>query len=161
MESAWLNIMAMVLMRGFTFVINGFMIRSVTGVRLGTMVRLYLKLDTILFLSTEAFRKACVAKPNDPKKWPSIVNLVWLGLFPVGLTLIVTLNYVWKWVLEPPDEDLEQYLASVDLLAVTIVLRIISEPFFVIGQAYLQVLDCIIQSTPLIVATETMSLNPH
>ncbi len=138
LESAWLNMLAMLLFRAFTFIANAVMLRHVSGQRLGVLVRLYLYLDTVLFISTESFRRSCVKRPEDPKRWPKILNLVWLGL-PIGIVLTTALSYVWKNVLELPTEHVEAYKSAVDLVTVVILLRIVSEPFFVIGQAFLKV----------------------
>ncbi len=68
-QSALLNIAASVLLRLVTFVVNAFLLRRVTREILGVGVRTTLLLDTVLFLSREAFRKACISKPDTAEEW--------------------------------------------------------------------------------------------
>ena len=70
-ESAWLNILASVFFRLFTFVANAYILRRVTRDVLGVGVRTTLLFDTVLFLSREAFRKACLSRP-DNGEWRGI-----------------------------------------------------------------------------------------
>lgn len=41
-------------------------------------VRLLLLESTILFLSREAFRRACLSQTSGSRSWPQIINLLWL-----------------------------------------------------------------------------------
>ena len=65
LQSAWLNVLSSVFLRFFTFFVNAYILRCVTREVLGVGVRTTLLFDTVLFLSREAFRKACLSKPED------------------------------------------------------------------------------------------------
>ena len=60
-------------------------------------VRLTLLYSTVLFLSREPFRKACLsAGPDtlaDPAKWARVTNLIWLGV-PLGTAIAAILSYL-------------------------------------------------------------------
>lgn len=61
-----------------TFILNGLVLHNVDKEVLGIInVRLMLLLMTILFVSREAFRRACMSKTRD-HNWPQVINLLWL-----------------------------------------------------------------------------------
>lgn len=65
--------------RCLTFVINAFVLRHVSQNEIGvTNVRLLLLESTILFLSREAFRRACLTDTLH-HNWPKVINLIWLS----------------------------------------------------------------------------------
>ena len=56
-----LNAINAIISRGITFVLNAVILRHISGEELGVInVRLLLLVDTIIFISREAFRKACL-----------------------------------------------------------------------------------------------------
>lgn len=64
--------------RCMTFLMNAFVLRHVNQAVIGVMnVRLLLLESTILFLSREAFRRACLSKTSE-HNWSQVINLVWL-----------------------------------------------------------------------------------
>ena len=64
--------------RILTFVLNALVLRHISAAAVGVMnVRLLLLESTILFLSREAFRRACLSKAVD-HNWHQVVNLIWL-----------------------------------------------------------------------------------
>lgn len=65
--------------RCLTFVINAFVLRHVSQNEIGvTNVRLLLLESTILFLSREAFRRACLTNTLN-HNWPKVINIIWLS----------------------------------------------------------------------------------
>jgi len=70
-HSALLNVISSVLLRILTFGTNAFILRHVSGDFLGINVRLWLLFDTVLFLSREAFRNACLNRPESKESWRS------------------------------------------------------------------------------------------
>ncbi len=68
-RSAFLGVGASVFLRAFTFAFNAYILRCVSREVLGIGVRTTLLFDTLLFLSREAFRKACLKKPDGQDEW--------------------------------------------------------------------------------------------
>ncbi len=64
-QSAWLNVVSSLVLRLFSFICNAYVLRHVTGEVLGVNVRVILLFSTVLFLSREAFRQACLSRPKD------------------------------------------------------------------------------------------------
>lgn len=137
--AAFLNSTVAILLRCITFLLNAFVLRHVSGDVLGVInVRLLLYVDTILFVSREAIRKACLNKPSS--SWQATVNLIWLSV-PIGLTTSLILGYIWIFSLELPTGQLlvDQYVRAVAIMALSVLLELASEPFFVVGQVYMYV----------------------
>ena len=68
------NSVVAILFKIITFALNAFIIRRVSGDVLGIVnVRLILLVDTIIFISREAFRKACLKKPENGD-WRGTIN---------------------------------------------------------------------------------------
>jgi Rft protein. len=64
--------------RGVTFGMNVFVLRHLNQDVIGVMnVRLLLLESTVLFLSREAFRRACISQTTQ-HNWPQVINLIWL-----------------------------------------------------------------------------------
>ena len=64
--------------RVVTFLLNALVLHNVDKAVLGILnVRLMLLVTTILFVSRESFRKACLSKTRD-HNWPQVINLLWL-----------------------------------------------------------------------------------
>ena len=71
-----LNIVWAIASKIITFALNAFVLRLISGHVLGIInVRLLLLVDSILFISREAFRKACLKKPEN-NDWKGTFNLV-------------------------------------------------------------------------------------
>ncbi|TRY79679.1 hypothetical protein TCAL_11913, partial [Tigriopus californicus] len=137
-ESAFLAIGSCILIRLASLVGEAYVLRLQTKELLGLGVRQKLLFDTLLFLSREAFRKACLSRPPD-QKWQGIINLIWLTL-PIGLVFSCFFGLIWIFVLEqPPEEYYTQYKWSILLMTVNLLFILAAEPFHVIGQAYLHV----------------------
>ncbi len=137
-QSAYLNIFAMVAIRVFSFVANAVIFRLVSAEEVGISVRCNLLADTVFFVSREFFRKACLKKPASGD-WRGTINLVWLGV-PVGAVCSTALGYAWIHWLDPVPEHLrEQYASYVVMACISCVLLLSTEVFYIVGQAYLHV----------------------
>lgn len=64
-QSAWLNILMSIWIRLFTFIFDAVFLRYVTQEYLGIGVRTALLTGTLLFISREPFRRACLTKPEN------------------------------------------------------------------------------------------------
>ncbi|XP_033481769.1 man(5)GlcNAc(2)-PP-dolichol translocation protein RFT1 [Epinephelus lanceolatus] len=133
------NVLIQVMFRVFTFLLNAFTLRFVSKELIGVVnVRLTLLYSTLVFLSREAFRRAClsgVAGTNH--SWRQVINLLWLML-PLGVFWAVVLISVWLWLLEVPDpQTVPYYGPAVVLFALSAVLELLSEPLYVLAQAHM------------------------
>merc|ERR1712166_586172 len=114
LRAALLNSGFAIILRVITFVLNAFILRHISGEVLGVInVRLLLLVDTIIFISREAFRKACLKKPSNGD-WRGTINLVWLSV-PIGIA------------------------TSLILVCLSAIVELSFEPFFVIGQIFMWV----------------------
>ena len=69
--AALLNSVIAICLRLLTFASNALILRHISRDALGIInVRLLLFIDTVLFISREAFRKACLGKPAN-ENWKS------------------------------------------------------------------------------------------
>ncbi len=137
---AVLNTAVAMALKVLTFVINAFVVRRVPSVILGIInVRLLLLVDTVLFISREAFRKACLKKPENGN-WRGTINLVWMSV-PIGLVFATFFGYWWIEKLElPPDpEHARQYAQAVIILCASVLVELSYEVFFVVGQIFMWV----------------------
>ena len=138
-QSAYLNILATVVARAFSFIFNAILFRRTPAEALGIAVRCTLLADTVYFVSREMFRKTCLTRPNEDRGWRGTVNLVWLGV-PVGAGAGACLAYVWIAWLDPvPDTLVDQYCTAVVLVCASCVVLLATEVFYVVGQAYMHV----------------------
>ncbi|XP_013787696.1 protein RFT1 homolog isoform X1 [Limulus polyphemus] len=135
-RSASYNIILQVCMRLLTFLLNAFILRYITKEALGVInVRLMLLYTTTQFLSREAFRRACLSNP-DGGKWPQVINLLWITV-PVSVVCGTVLRLIWLYVLEPPNpEVVPAYELGVNVIVISVVLEMMAEPLFVIGQVF-------------------------
>lgn len=77
--------------RCLTFVINAFVLRHVSQNEIGVSnVRLLLLESTVLFLSREAFRRACLTDTVH-HNWRRVINLIWLS-YVIALDVYQTLT---------------------------------------------------------------------
>ncbi|XP_005103879.1 protein RFT1 homolog [Aplysia californica] len=117
-----------------TFVLNAFILRYVSQDTLGIVnVRLTLLYSTSLFLSKEAFDRACLTKP-ETRDWRQVINLLWCTVPLAGLCCSL-LTFVWLHLLDNPADA--HYSTGVICFAVSTVIEVLAEPLFVVGQAFL------------------------
>ncbi len=138
--AAVLNSAVAIFLRVFTSLMNAFILRRVSSEILGLInVRLLLLVDTILFISREAFRKSCLKTPSNGD-WRGTFNLVWLSL-PLGILSSFFFGFIWIRHLElPEDADIcQQYINCVFLMALSAIAELSMEPFFVSGQIFMWV----------------------
>ena len=142
MEHLWaavLNSGSAIVLRLITFILNAIILRHISGEVLGIVnVRLLLLFDTIIFISREAFRKACLKKPSNGD-WKGTFNLVWLSV-PIGIFSSLFLCYIWTCHFEQPSPALrDQYVIAVILVCASAIIELCHEPFFIIGQIFMWV----------------------
>ena len=139
-----------VLLRFSTFLLNGFILRFIQAELLGVVnLRLTLLYNTVLFLSREALRKACLSQTTEERKWVHVFNLCWCSL-PLGLLCSVALCALWlsPWI--------EQPLVSGDPLgvvtfALAAILELLVEPLWLLAQLkqYVTLKVCCVWGRPL------------
>lgn len=140
-KSASYNMMLQVTFRLGTFSMNAILLRYLTKETLGIMnVRLLLLYSTILFISREAFRKACLTQVENSTsvtrtKLKNIINLIWVSIL-VGIISSVILSWIWIMSLSQPTTALltQQYHISTILIAISCLLELAVEPFWILGQ---------------------------
>ncbi|XP_061418992.1 protein RFT1 homolog [Lethenteron reissneri] len=131
------NVLLQVSFRVITFVLNAFILRHLSKEVLGVVnVRLTLLYSTTVFLAREAFRRACLSRASTAD-WRRVINLLWMTV-PLGAVCAGALGYVWTRWLEAPDaEHVPAYPAAVWVFAVSAVVELLSEPFWVLAQAHM------------------------
>ncbi|MFT7801530.1 protein RFT1 homolog isoform X1 [Arapaima gigas] len=131
------NVLLQVLFRALTFLLNAFTLRFVSKELIGVVnVRLTLLYTTVVFLSREAFRKACLSSGTE-HNWRQVINLLWLTL-PLGVLWSCALACVWLWLLEAPDpHDVPHYTPAVGLFCLSAVQELLGEPLWVLAQAHM------------------------
>uniref|UniRef100_A0A8C7YLQ2 Protein RFT1 homolog n=1 Tax=Oryzias sinensis TaxID=183150 RepID=A0A8C7YLQ2_9TELE len=133
------NVLLQVMFRVLTFLLNGFTLRFVSKELIGVVnVRLTLLYSTLVFLSREAFRRACLSgESGTNQNWRQTINLLWLTV-PIGVLWALLLGPVWLWLLEVPDpEAVPYYGAAVVLFAFSGVQELLAEPLWVLAQAHM------------------------
>ncbi|XP_004581600.2 protein RFT1 homolog [Ochotona princeps] len=131
------GLLLQVLFRLITFVLNAFILRFLSKEIIGIVnVRLTLLYSTILFLAREAFRRACLSG-GAQRDWSQTLNLLWLTV-PLGVFWSLFLGWVWLRLLEVPDPDaVPHYGTGVMLFALSAVVELLGEPFWVLAQAHM------------------------
>uniref|UniRef100_A0A8C8D171 Protein RFT1 homolog n=1 Tax=Oncorhynchus tshawytscha TaxID=74940 RepID=A0A8C8D171_ONCTS len=126
-----------VMFRVLTFLLNAFTLRFVSKELIGVVnVRLTLLYSTLVFLSREAFRRACLSGGTD-HNWRQVINLLWLTL-PLGVLWASLLVCVWLWLLEVPDPlTIPHYGPAVGLFALAALQELLAEPLWVLAQAHM------------------------
>uniref|UniRef100_A0A3B4B856 Protein RFT1 homolog n=1 Tax=Periophthalmus magnuspinnatus TaxID=409849 RepID=A0A3B4B856_9GOBI len=137
------NVLLQVMFRVLTFLLNAFTLRFVSKELIGVVnVRLTLLYSTLVFLSREAFRRACLSGGSGTNhSWRQVINLLWLTL-PLGILWAVLLVSVWLWMLEVPDPlSVPYYSPAVVLFALGGVqeLKVISESLAMIAKCSITV----------------------
>lgn len=133
------NVLLQVMFRVFTFLLNAFTLRFVSKELIGVVnVRLTLLYSTLVFLSREAFRRACLSGGSGTNhSWRQVINLLWLTL-PLGVLWAVLMVCVWLWLLEVPDpHTVPYYSPAVVLFALGGVQELLAEPLWVLAQAHM------------------------
>ncbi|XP_021922938.1 protein RFT1 homolog isoform X2 [Zootermopsis nevadensis] len=137
LQNASFNIIFQILFRCVTFGLNAFVLRHVSQSVVGVMnVRLLLLESTILFLSREAFRRACLSKTTE-HNWAQVINLLWLTV-PLCQFFSFIFGYIWLHVLTPPSTDITQhYTLGVWAICLSCVIEMFCEPVYLVAQAFL------------------------
>ncbi len=140
-RAATYNVILQVSFRLLTFAVNALVLRFVSSELLGLVnVRLILLYSTILFLSREAFRKACLSRPNglgNERNWRQLINLTWCCI-PVGVFSGLILGFLWAFCFEEPSELLcDRYKQAVVIFSLSAVCELVVEPLWLIGQAFM------------------------
>ncbi|KAI0219479.1 hypothetical protein LSAT2_028984 [Lamellibrachia satsuma] len=92
--SASYNMALQLMFRLVTFVLNAFVLRYISRELLGVVnVRLTLLYSSTLFLTREAFRRACLSKTSD-RRWQQVMNLLWC-IIPIGIVCTSVFGYIW------------------------------------------------------------------
>lgn len=133
------NVLLQVMFRVLTFLLNAFTLRFVSKELIGVVnVRLTLLYSTLVFLSREAFRRACLSgESGTNRSWRQVINLLWLTL-PLGVLWASLLVCVWLWFLEVPDvHTIPHYGPAVVLFALAGVQELLAEPLWVLAQAHM------------------------
>ncbi|XP_071784262.1 man(5)GlcNAc(2)-PP-dolichol translocation protein RFT1-like [Asterias amurensis] len=131
------NMILQVLFRLTTFVLNALILRHISKEMLGVVsVRLQLLYNTILFMSGEAFRRACLSQ-GQHKQWTQTINLLWCSV-PLAVFCSIPLIYIWMSVLEQPDPGvIANYSFSVFIFALSTWIELSAQPLLVLAQATL------------------------
>ena len=126
--------------RLITFAMNAFVLRHISRDVLGLInVRLNLLDDTIMFLSKECFRLACLSHTTGRQGWQKMINLMWLSL-PLAACVATGLAWVWTSLLPSPELHLvSQYTKAVWIVGASGVLQMLAEPPWVAAQLMLLV----------------------
>ncbi|XP_040058664.2 man(5)GlcNAc(2)-PP-dolichol translocation protein RFT1 isoform X2 [Gasterosteus aculeatus] len=133
------NVLLQVMFRVLTFLLNAFTLRFVSRELIGVVnVRLTLLYSTLVFLSREAFRRACLSGVSGTDhSWRQVINLLWLTL-PLGVLWAALLVAVWLWLLEVPDpQTVPHYGPAVVMFALSGVQELLAEPLWVLAQAHM------------------------
>ncbi|XP_056130858.1 protein RFT1 homolog [Lampris incognitus] len=133
------NVLLQVVFRVLTFLLNAFTLRFVSKELIGVVnVRLTLLYSTLVFLSREAFRRACLSGGSGAgRNWRQVINLLWLTL-PLGVLWALLLVCVWLWLLEAPDAQIiPHYGPAVGIFALAAVQELLAEPLWVLAQAHM------------------------
>uniref|UniRef100_F6Z932 Protein RFT1 homolog n=2 Tax=Ciona intestinalis TaxID=7719 RepID=F6Z932_CIOIN len=142
------NMLLQLSFRVLTFILNAFVLRHVTKETLGVVnVRLLLLYSTILFMSREAFRRACLSSRDDGAvgekdikkkvKWKQTINLLWC-MVPVGIVWTIILVYCWRNLFENPDPaEIPHYPLAVVIFGCCACVELIAEPLWVLAQVFL------------------------
>ncbi|KAK7915400.1 hypothetical protein WMY93_011161 [Mugilogobius chulae] len=134
-----MTVLLQVMFRVLTFLLNAFTLRFVSKELIGVVnVRLTLLYSTLVFLSREAFRRACLSGGSGTNhSWRQVINLLWLTL-PLGVLWAVLLVCVWLWLLEVPDpHSVPFYSPAVLLFALGGIQELLAEPLWVLAQAHM------------------------
>uniref|UniRef100_A0A8D9AHU3 Protein RFT1 homolog n=2 Tax=Cacopsylla melanoneura TaxID=428564 RepID=A0A8D9AHU3_9HEMI len=159
LQDASYNILLQIMFRGVTFAMNVFVLRHLNQDVIGVMnVRLLLLESTVLFLSREAFRRACVSHTTQ-HNWPQVINLIWLTV-PICCVLCVLFGFIWLHILTIPDPSVtSHYTIGVWSIAISCIMEMCCEPLYLVAQAFLFIrLRVVCESVIVGVRTVTFTL---
>uniref|UniRef100_A0A3B1IKK1 Protein RFT1 homolog n=1 Tax=Astyanax mexicanus TaxID=7994 RepID=A0A3B1IKK1_ASTMX len=134
------SVLLQVMFRLLTFFLNAFTLRFVSKELIGVVnVRLMLLYTTLVFLSREAFRRACLSGEGAGRDWRQVINLLWLTL-PLGCLWGVLLVCVWWWLLQAPDpQTIPHYVPAVGIFCLAALTELLAEPLWVLAHAHMLV----------------------
>ncbi|KAI4892752.1 hypothetical protein NFI96_032313 [Prochilodus magdalenae] len=134
------NVLLQVMFRLLTFFLNAFTLRFVSKELIGVVnVRLMLLYTTLVFLSREAFRRACLSGDGVGRNWRQVINLLWLTL-PLGCLWGVLLVCVWWWLLQAPDPmTVPHYVPAVGIFCLAALTELLAEPLWFLAHAHMLV----------------------
>ncbi|XP_069693388.1 man(5)GlcNAc(2)-PP-dolichol translocation protein RFT1-like [Periplaneta americana] len=158
LQNASFSIIFQIVFRFVTFGLNAFVLRYVSQSVVGVMnVRLLLLESTILFLSREAFRRACLSKTTD-HNWAQVINLLWLTV-PLCQIFSFVFGYIWLHILTPPSTLItEHYELGVWSICFSCVIEMCCEPVYLVSQAFLFVrFKVVIDTIHILVRTATFT----
>ncbi|XP_034254900.1 protein RFT1 homolog [Thrips palmi] len=150
LQNASFNIIFQIGCRILTFLLNAFVLRHVSQAAVGVMnVRLLLLESTLIFLSREAFRRACLSKTSE-HNWPKVVNLVWFTV-PLCQVFCLIFGYIWLNVLSVPSTSItEHYTIGVWSIAISCIIEMCCEPVYIMAEAFLFVRLKVVMQTMLV-----------
>ena len=137
-RAATYSVILQVSFRMLSFIVNGIVLRYVSNELLGLVnVRLTLLYSTVLLLSREAFRKACLSTIGiHEKDWRQLINLMWCCV-PLGILIGFMLGCVWIYLLEYPSHRyVDYYPKAVVLFVMSAVSELVVEPLWLISQEF-------------------------
>ena len=140
-KAASLNVVVQISFRFGMFLMNAVLLRHISREVLGIAnVRLMLLHSTILFLSREAVRKACLTKTEgiltSRQLRIRMVNLIWLSIAG-GLLVAFPLSLLWIFIFEQPSKEyLWQYKVSVIGTSLSAIMELLVEPLWIYGQKF-------------------------
>ncbi|XP_049951989.1 protein RFT1 homolog [Schistocerca serialis cubense] len=158
-KHATFNIVFQIFFRCITFLMNAFVIRYINQDVIGvTNVRLLLLESTILFISREAFRRACLSKSLQ-HNWQQVTNLIWITV-PLSIFLSIVLGYLWLYVLKQPSHEITQhYSVGVYAICASCIIEMFCEPLYLTAQVFLFLrLKIILDTIHVVVRTVTFTL---
>ncbi|KAL1117181.1 hypothetical protein AAG570_004508 [Ranatra chinensis] len=137
LQNASFNIIYQIGFRIITFLLNAYVLRNISQAVVGVMnVRLLLLESTILFLSREAFRRACLTKTTE-HNWTQVINLLWLTV-PLCAVLSVLFGWIWLNILSTPEPEITvHYKVGVLAICISCVIEMCAEPLYLVSQAFL------------------------
>ncbi|ELT90521.1 hypothetical protein CAPTEDRAFT_96530 [Capitella teleta] len=152
--------------RVLTFVLNAFVLRFISQDVLGIVNWLLTLLyTTVLFISREAFRRACLSKTSEVK-WKETVNILWLSV-PICAVFSCLLGFIWTFYLDQPDSAvIPHYPLAVAAFALSALIEMMAEPLYIMAQIMLYVrLKVVIEGVALalrcVLTVALVTFTPH
>lgn len=140
-KAASYNMVLQIVFRFGTFFMNAVLLRHISREILGIVnVRLTLLYTTILFISREPFRKACLSRSENANKSKSnqkgTINLIWICMV-VGFVSSFCLSLLWIYCFDKPSVSLiHQYKRCTILFALSCLHELLIEPLWIYGQRF-------------------------
>lgn len=136
-KSASYNMILQLTTRILTFVLNAFTLRYISHDLLGVVnVRLTLLYSTSIFITREAFNRACLSHVGKAS-WTQVINLIWLTV-PFSVVVCGILSFIWTSYLQRPDPSIIPYYdIGVFTFALSTMIEVLAQPLWVIGQSFM------------------------